>query len=105
MKRIVVVLMILSLAITSINTRADITDLNKIKVKSEEVGDRLIVALEGVDTDGLLVKLFDQSGNLLTSKTLTAETKKLELENYKKGVYWITLTKNHEMTYRRIDLS
>lgn len=81
----------------------DLTDLDKITVKSESVGNKLVVALAGVDTKGLHVRLFDHKGNLLESKTLSEESKSLELEEAKKGIYWVTVTKDHEMTFRRIN--
>ena len=88
---------------TAFSTKADITDLDRIRLQSQAVGTTLVVAFSGVETQGLHIRVFDQSGNLIESKTLSGETKSLELERAKKGIYWVTVSKNHEMTYKRIN--
>ncbi len=71
------------------------------KVKTIDKGDKLILCLNDIKTDGLSLKVFNPDGLIIERTTLKGETNNYEMNKPERGIYWVSMKNGPEVKCER----
>ena len=75
---------------------------DKTQITSVQNENKLIICLSGMNTDGLLLKVFSPSGVLIEHVKLEGNKTSYEMNKPEKGIYWISMTNEKIAKFERV---
>ncbi|MGB0429475.1 MAG: T9SS type A sorting domain-containing protein [Bacteroidia bacterium] len=100
MKRIITLLtaLLLLLAVPTIAKQGEPCNTKLIAI---DKGDKLVLCISDIETNGLLVKVFNPKGMIIENTTLSGKATNYTINKPAKGVYWVSMKNGSEVKVER----
>ncbi|MBI1183155.1 T9SS type A sorting domain-containing protein [bacterium] len=102
MTRIITSLLLALFLLMAVTVPASAT--GDLTITHAELEDKVVIKLEGIETDGWRLRIFTNQGKLIENKLLSPHTTSYEMLHPDKGMYWLSLKNGDQTTFKLINI-
>ncbi|MFY0673945.1 MAG: T9SS type A sorting domain-containing protein [Bacteroidia bacterium] len=71
-------------------------------VKTIDKGDKIVICLNEMDSDGLNLKVYNPEGMIIESTTLNSPNENYEIDKPESGIYWVSMKNQSQQKFQRL---